>query len=255
MHWVVQENLYSEAGYAELMRTLGAMRLPHDVVKIVPFSHELIPEVSPANPVIVCGAYTLNRIARARGWVPGSFMNENFDQARWPYGANLLNHEQVHTTMAEATMAWDPFFCRPALDSKSFSGQVFTWEEFARWRDGVVAMTDEFRTLMPDTRIVMSPVRDILREYRFFVVDGRVVTGSMYRIGNRVRSSPDVDPDMLAFARARVEEWQPDRAFVLDVALTDDGPKVIELNNANSAGFYACNVGKIVEAFENMGYG
>ena len=42
------------------------------------------------------------------------------------------------------------------------------------------------------------------------------------------------------------------RAFVLDVADTLEGPKVIEVNNFNSAGLYACDVGKIVDAVEAM---
>jgi hypothetical protein len=29
--------------------------------------------------------------------------------------------------------------------------------------------------------------------------------------------------------------------------------KVLEVNNLNSAGFYACNIGKMIEALEEMG--
>ena len=49
-----------------------------------------------------------------------------------------------------------------------------------------------------------------------------------------------------------VDRFQPARAFVLDVADTLEGPKVIEVNNFNSAGLYACDVGKIVDAIEAM---
>ena len=39
----------------------------------------------------------------------------------------------------------------------------------------------------------------------------------------------------------------------VDEAQTPNGPKVIELNSANSVGFYACDIGAIVDAVERLG--
>jgi hypothetical protein len=46
--------------------------------------------------------------------------------------------------------------------------------------------------------------------------------------------------------------WQPQRAFVLDVAETADGPKIVEINTLNSAGFYAADIQRIVLALEEL---
>ena len=46
--------------------------------------------------------------------------------------------------------------------------------------------------------------------------------------------------------------WQPARAFVLDTALTPDGPRIVEVNCINSAGFYGADVKCIVVAVEAM---
>jgi hypothetical protein len=46
--------------------------------------------------------------------------------------------------------------------------------------------------------------------------------------------------------------WNPDRAYVLDVFMHADARYVGELNNLNSAGFYAYDVGKMVAAIEAM---
>jgi len=45
-----------------------------------------------------------------------------------------------------------------------------------------------------------------------------------------------------------VDMWQPADAFVLDIALTHNGYKVLEVNCLNSAGFYAADVSKLVQA-------
>jgi hypothetical protein len=39
---------------------------------------------------------------------------------------------------------------------------------------------------------------------------------------------------------------------VLDIADTDEGPKVIEINAINSSGFYACDMGKYIDAINSM---
>jgi uncharacterized protein YuzB (UPF0349 family) len=75
----------------------------------------------------------------------------------------------------------------------------------------------------------------------------------LYKRGDRVIHLPLIKgEDAEIFAEAMVENWQPDRAFVIDVASTDEGYKVIEYNCLNSAGFYASDVAKIVNAIEEM---
>ncbi len=51
--------------------------------------------------------------------------------------------------------------------------------------------------------------------------------------------------------KARVAEWQPHEAFVVDVCELDEGLKVLELNTLNAAGFYAADVQRLVVALED----
>ena len=99
----------------------------------------------------------------------------------------------------------------------------------------------------------MAPCKEILAEYRFFIIEGQVVTGSQYKIGDRVQSSTIIPSDIYQYASEQAARWQPNRAFAIDIAQTHQGPKIIELNSANSAGFYACDIGKIVDAVERLG--
>ena len=67
--------------------------------------------------------------------------------------------------------------------------------------------------------------------------------------------SADIDSDVISYAEKMIAIWQPARAFVIDIALVRGGEfKIVEINNINSAGFYACDIQKFVFAIENMAF-
>ena len=275
MFWVMQRDLYGEVGYRSLCNTLERFAIPHAFIKVVPTTSKLLPGdfdtfawkdkdimlapdavIDESGHVMVCGATTMIKAAKARGWTPGAFSNEDFRYESWleHYGDNLLNPDSVVSRYADMKPSWEAFFIRPCEDTKSFSGRVMTKAEFAEWQHNVVVLGEQacFATVTPDTMVMASSLKDIFREYRFFVVDGVIVTGSQYKLGDRVIHDTNIDPDIWAYAQKMVDTWSPDRAFCLDIALTDLGPKVIEINCINSAGFYACDVAKWVMAIEDM---
>ncbi len=104
-----------------------------------------------------------------------------------------------------------------------------------------------------DTLVQVAPLREIYTEVRCWVVGGTVVTASQYKLGGRVAyASVPRDSALVAYAQARVAEWQPHRAFCLDVADTADGLAIVEINTINAAGFYAADVQKLVIALEDL---
>lgn len=256
MRWVIQENLFNEKGYEDLIAALVRLEIPHDVVKVVPFSHELVPDVNPPNPVVVMGAYTMLKIAKERGWRPGGFGQDsakfNFVMQRGMWGDRMFNAEARVCDFQHVPEQVVPFFVRPVADSKSFTGHVTDWPIFLDWRERVLSLGEDSQQLQPDTPVMVAPVKTILREYRTWVVDGEVVTASLYKVGTQVRSDPQVEDDVLEFARDCVRLWQPSRAFCLDVFLGEDGLKIGEVNNLSAAGFYAADVQKLVAAVDAM---
>jgi hypothetical protein len=102
--------------------------------------------------------------------------------------------------------------------------------------------------------VAVSAPKPIQREYRMVIVDGRLITGTRYKLGDRVASSPEVEPEVQAFAQAMADRWSPARAYALDIFMHDDRLYVGEINNLNSAGFYAYDVGKMVAAIEAMDF-
>ena len=271
MHWVVQNDLFRERGYDHLLETLRRFSIPHTVVKIAPHLHRLLPEdfdsfaykgelddapeavIDDSGLVMVCGSVTLSKQAHLRGWKPGSFLNENFDYEVWSrtYGDAILNADAT-VTRFDAVPKRREFFIRPTLDDKSFAGKTMNWNRYVEWRDDVLAGKDASSAVTPETLVVTAAPKTIQAESRHYVVDGEIITSSVYKRAGRLFASRDVDEGALAFARERIRQWAPARGFVIDVALTEAGYRVVEIGVLNSAGLYDADVSRLVQAMDGM---
>lgn len=259
MHWILQTDCFQEKGFRRLLETLERLTIPHSIHDIIPFTMDLHPELDPvpAGPIMVMGALKLARIAQERGWWPGSFLNDNFDyrveMQHWPN--RMLNADARFSTFAdvpEPPKEWrGMFFIRPVHDNKAFNGRAMSWKQFQEWRHEVV---DEGKRdgyiLDGNTEVMTAQATNLYQEYRIWVVDGKVVTGSLYKLDRRPHFLAQVDEDVLRFAQETVDIWGPADCFVLDVARTSNGLSIIEAGNINSAGFYEANMGLLVDALE-----
>lgn len=270
MLWILQSNLYKERGYNTLVEALERFNLEYQVVKPLPFTFQLTtddadlnnsnvdistlpePNIDTNKPIIVMGSYTLARIAKQRGWAPGAFLNNlSYDIWSKTWDSRYLLNPNAHICAVRDAVINDQSFIRPVEDSKVFAGKVFGKEEFNTWKATVISMTDA-DMMNGDTQIIISDPVEIYTETRFFVVDGKIITSSGYKRGGHITYDDKVDRSIQKFADNRICEWEPDRAFVIDIAETEMGCKIVEVNNFNSAGFYACDTQKIVMAVEEM---
>jgi hypothetical protein len=272
MFWIVQSNLYKEESFKELVRLLTLMDIPHILVKPLPFSLRFTyadtdlngqnleqveePIIDSNQNIMVCGAYTLAKIAKDRGWKPGAFLNDNFEYNVWieNWGKeNMLNGGAITSAIKDLKVpeTWNRFFTRPTEDTKSFAGKIFQRDDFISWMNQVKSIKG-FSTLTPETPVMIAPIQDIHAEYRLFVVDKKIITGSLYKIREQVIYNALLDDNVVAFANEMIQTWQPDRAFVIDIAVTPEGYKIIEINNINSSGFYASDLAKFIMAIEDM---
>jgi hypothetical protein len=251
-HWILQNNLYSEEGFESLTAALERFGFPYSIHKCVPFVGTLEPEAAPPpGPVIVMGSYTLARHAKERGWSPGAWLDGldyRVQCEKWG-NANMLNGDAIVCPLKNVIGSGVPFFVRPVHDTKSFNGEVFdlgTWLDF---RDRVLALTPEDNpTVTGETLVMFCTKKEIWSETRTWIVAGRVVTASGYKLGTLKRYTPpeQVDERITQFAQYRANEWCPNAAFVLDIAETPEGMKIVEVNNLNSAGFYKADMQKLV---------
>ncbi|KUO17134.1 ATP-grasp domain-containing protein [Streptomyces dysideae] len=151
--------------------------------------------------------------------------------ARLPYELTLRDVE--FTTLAEARRLRRPAFVKPPND-KSFPARVYVDGSRLPGPDAV----DD------DVQVLVSDIVSFTVEYRLFLRDGEVRTGSRYATRGDLDVAPlAADPhrgEVLAFAEHLASTGLPS-AVVVDIGLTDSGWAVVEANAAWASGHYACD--------------
>lgn len=258
MYWILQNNICNDARWEGVVDTLTRFGIKHSVHKIIPFVGELLdPPIIDHKNVICMGAYSLRYYAKKNGYTPGVFDLEPYDFTKQlqHWGGHMLNSRSIVTTMGDAAPSDQEFFCRPILDSKSFSGQVFRIDDFIAWKKNVVDLGFDYGTTVDgNTLIQIAPLIKIQAEYRFFIVAGRISTATMYKLGRTLLYRNFDQPfsfHIHDFVEQRIREFNPLGSMCIDIAETEEGLKVIEINTINSSGFYAADVQKLVFDLED----
>ncbi|MET9603605.1 ATP-grasp domain-containing protein [Streptomyces sp. NPDC006512] len=155
-----------------------------------------------------------------------------------------LSGRQVESvTLAEARRLRRPAFVKPPTD-KFFPARIYP--------DGSrLPGPDAFDDDLP---VLVSDIACFAREYRLFVLDGAVHTGSRYAVGPALDPLPlDEDP-YAAEVRAFAAELLADSACrlpsasVVDVGLLQDGGWAsVEANPAWASGGYACDPERVLD--------
>jgi hypothetical protein len=141
-------------------------------------------------------------------------------------------------------------FIKPA-DQKLFPARVYTEE----------SPIDGLEHLQPDDPILISEVVTFSREYRFFIRDRQVLTGSIYLLDDAIPQVPigyegEGDPlwqDAIGFAQqvASTTKLELPVSVVIDVGLTDSRQwAVIEFNPVWASGIYGCDPLQVIECLE-----
>ena len=260
MHWILQGNMFFEKGYQDLIDVLDRFSIPYSEHKVIPFVGELepFPDLDTDN-VICMGSYSMRHIAKKHKWNPGviDLFDQNFLVQKEHWGDLMLNYDSEVLPFKDVKLTEDKFM-RPIDDSKYFAGRVFSPEEFHDWQHKVCVLEEDFGdSLTGDTLVQVCSHKEIYAEYRFWIVDRKIATASLYKRGSRVTYASLIERDIEMFAAGIVTamppfRWVPADAFVLDLCKTPDGIKIVEINTINSAGFYAADMQKLVMALEGF---
>jgi hypothetical protein len=257
MYYVIHTNVFKENSWNVLMDWVTRNNIDHEILPFRPFVNEV--ELQTTRKDIWCwGSVSLAKLAGKYGWQPGSMMNENHDLEVYAphYLDNMLNWDGETIFLGEELpTGYDYFFARPTKDSKAFTGQLFSKEAWYEWREREMEVAGKISgniALTKNTKVLIAPLKTIQQEVRCWVVGGKVVSASSYKIGSRtVYQNYDDESFFVDFAQKMVDLYQPAEAFVIDVCLADDKLKVVEINCINSAGFYDVNMNKLMTAVEN----
>lgn len=259
MHWLIQRGFDNDKYYRKLVETLEKLEVTHSFCTVIPFSDHnegliLETELPEDVPVFSYGSYSLSKHAIRRGLVPGAYISNDsaLHNLIKHYGDNMLNSDMVVTTIgSDVSPDWENMFIKPSEDTKAFTAEIMSRDNFLRFRENILRI-EGYSSITKNTTIIIASPKTIHAEYRFFVVRGRVVTYSQYAIGDRVVYSPNVDEYIINFAQKMVGIYEPDDAFVIDIALTEEGLKVIEVNCINSSGLYEIDLQKLIMAVDGL---
>ncbi|MEM8793286.1 MAG: ATP-grasp domain-containing protein [Pseudomonadota bacterium] len=258
MQWILQE--FEDTH--KLAAALDRLGYAYSWHKVVPFVGDLIPEPAIEDPeaVVFFGSYTLWRYARRHGFKPGVFRIRPFvHEAPWhPYflngaDARFMTLREVPERLEDDGQLW---FLRPVADSKEEPGRVRSTGEIHEIARKVLALEPDeipLGALRHDTELMLTaPVR-IEREWRFWIIQDRVVTFSLYKDGTRVVYRHEAEPEVRDFAQILADQnpgYSP--AYVIDICRTAEGLRMLETNCINAAGFYAADLDELATAIDRL---
>lgn len=254
MYYIVQENLFKERNFDILINYFQKNKMEYEVIKWIPFQEDIEIKTD-RKDIIVFGGVSLAKAAKKYDWNPGVFYNELHDMEIYMkhYGDHMLNSDGVCISSQDDLPEDLPevFFARPTRDSKLFSGGMFSKKNWNTTMKGYMELKNGKEH---NVRLFLSSDKPyIQQEFRCWIVDGKVITVSQYKLGHLVTTKNyDHDTKLITFAQKMVDIYTPSKAFVLDVCIYKGEFKVVEINCINSAGFYDANMTKLIQAFEAL---
>lgn len=192
-------------------------------------------------------------------WRPGAYCNwDNYRCTHYypAFGDLLLNADRYvmmplgelvrHKDFLYETLGEDnTVFVRPDRADKIFTGKAVYRPDLER-----DVKLFGFYDVEPHELVVVSPPKNITKEFRMVIVDDEIVAVSQYRPEHIVPSTSMYETvrDMGRLALSTTK-WRPDRAWVMDVCHTAGGDqRILEVGAFSVAGLYACDPKPIVRA-------
>lgn len=261
MHIAIDSYFFFERDNFKILKDFfESKNVDNDIYKLTPFSHEINPRLPNKKPIIPFGCIEFVQEVIKQGgdnafifYDEDVFTNENC-LSRW--GEMCLNSDAKIMTINEIREL-DPekqYFIRPLEDLKTFTGNLFQpgmMKSLVERYGGY-----ENNTLNMETRVIVASPKSVIREWRNFIVDGKVVSSSLYRENGRHKEGRENIPtDMILFCQEALKIYIPSKAFVLDICQTEDNEfKIVEFGCIHNCGFYQADVekvlGEILQLFE-----
>lgn len=164
----------------------------------------------------------------------------SFDQAYYSQlDLPLLNKEAFFLPIKDnkQTSFSVPYFLKPSKDLKTFiPGILVPGQTIQEFIENSQHLKDYDHELA-----LLSTVKEINKEYRFFIVNKKVITGSQYKNGDRVEHNAYIPSQIMNIAQKYAQLYQPHEIFTMDLADTPEGVKIVEYNCWNGSGLYHCD--------------
>lgn len=175
-----------------------------------------------------------------------------FDQSYYGLlGLPILNDKSQYISLREnlSLSFEEDKFIKPSSDLKGFIGGIIpkgmTIENFLKTT-----------TLLPnylEETILIANIKKIHSEYRFFVINNEVITGSQYKKEDKVETSILIPDEVQKAAENYSKIYTPDQVFVMDLALLQNGDiEIVEYNCFNGSGCYDSNMTLVFDILKDI---
>lgn len=196
--------------------------------------------------------------------VGSAFRQKGWPDLRWPFSSDWKRYDYLFLSMFPNILNADADF---GLGGKLTASQLlereYEWPRWIRSVDGTKGMTgsvctkEEFEVQAQFLKqqnsaglpLVTARLKEIYEEFRLIFVDKTYISGSEYHYDGRKAGDTYIPAKILKFGKEWAAEYGHNwnGTFVLDIATTDRGYKVVEVNNLLTSGWYNADVEAIAD--------
>lgn len=270
VNWIIDKYLFDEYedNLVKAIKENGSNVYFYDDICGVSFKEWIVSKFKETDVVIFHGSLQHGKQLTHLPIYPGVFMTiDNYECYKYYgyFGENLLNSNYLmmglndvlrNIEKIQQQFGGKRFFIRPSNGYKTFAGQTMSFENIEQ-EMGVLIKS--YGGIDQSTLVLLSPEQKLTEEYRFIVVDGEVVSGSLYFDEENIGTyKPHYDKQVnngeaFDFAIEMSKIHQPDKAYTIDVCKTKEGEfKLLELNSFNCASMYGNDYDKAVKAINKL---
>lgn len=252
MKWMIEPDAFPNEPY-RLQGALEDLEIPHTICKIGR-DYEYYTGSNPDdNQMVFHGSKQFAEVIKKHtNWQV--FWNTPQYECRYYYprfGEHLVNHGYYVMVPYGDLVRCSPLMLFHELlvgsklflksdEFKAFSGDVVHTDNWAKEMRKIGCHAE------PETIVVVAaPVSEIRAEYRFVVADGKIVTGSRYK---PTRGIPEDEALKYAEMILNQVKFNPDPIWILDVAETNLGWRVLEVGPFSCCALYECEAELVLDA-------
>lgn len=223
---------------------------PSDFVNNNPVGIEIVSAIH--DTIFPFGSYTIAKTLKETGHDKAVFLSDNssFNSLLKNWGNEMFNSDAIITSLKDVKPFVFPLFIRPNDDSKAFSAGLTSHSELKELQ--IVAEKSNNSYLNSEILVVIATPKKIDLEVRLFIADRKVIGKTTYRRGKMPFCTDNVDSYIVEYGENIANVWSPERLYVLDIAITDGVPKILEVNTIHASSLYAVNVQKLIEGIESL---
>ena len=275
--WLIEKDVFLESFINRLVEVLKNQRRDFWWVEYAPFGasmsrprHYSNPSmfIEPDDCVVVYGSINLaKRLLQHNPWSKNAWQPTAWMTLKNLECASYYTYWRKHMLVRQnAFVTWkmlnddkefyyerfsddECLFVKPNANLKLFTGKVVHRNDFEKF----YRMETDCYDVSPDALCVIARPYKLSHEWRFVVCEGKVITGSLYKANGKSETSSVVDSNAWKMAeKVACDPWQPDPAYVVDVARSGDEYGLLEIGSVNCAGMYECDAELFVNALSGL---